>query len=204
MSISEEEVIEYICVGDNYWHLQKQGHDLRQKIHTMEEQYEHLQEEIMSSLQTSVHLSETSGSSSRQPDDLYHVLLQSERVLKDQINDMYLKHKLIVNEMETGHRLKLVWDVIEADRRHLLIRLYRDHEKWDSLERELKISRTKIARLRAQTLKMIVELFNSTLTNQQLAKMKTKTSREVVQNPETEEKENRQLSLLDYQTGGKL
>lgn len=204
MAIGEKEVIEYICAGDNYWDLQKQSYDLRQKIQTMEKQYDRLQDEIISSVQTSNHMSERSGSGSRQPEDLYHVLIQSEMLLKDQINDMYIKHKLITNEIEREHRLKLVWDIVSADCRDLLVRLYRNHEKWDFLEHELKISRTQIARLRGQTLKMIINLYNSTVTNQQLAKMKTKSSRSLVQNQKNEEKDNRQLSLLDYQTGGTL
>ena len=192
--MDETRIIEFLCNQNMSMELQKQAYDVRQEIKTIEQQHSELQDEILHTIQTGVHYQDTKVSSGgRQGQDLESVLYKSKKMLEEHLQDLYVKHQNILDDIETNHRLQLVFDTISSQYRELLLRMYRDGEKWDVLELEMDISRSKLARIRNQTIKSIETTFNSTFTNRQLAKLKS-TEQLVGQ---TSDCESRQLSLLD-------
>ena len=78
--------------------------------------------------------------------------------------------------IEKNHRLRLVLATIPPLSKEVLIRIYRKKEKWEYIEQHLDISHSKLARLKKKALQDVCEIYDSSYTNRQLAKLKNTTT----------------------------
>lgn len=78
--------------------------------------------------------------------------------------------------IEKNHRLRLVLATLPPLSKEVLIRIYRKKEKWEYIEQHLDISHSKLARLKKKALQDVCEIYDSSYTNRQLAKLKNTTT----------------------------
>ena len=74
--------------------------------------------------------------------------------------------------IEKNHRLRLVLATLPPLSKEVLIRIYRKKEKWEYID----ISHSKLARLKKKALQDVCEIYDSSYTNRQLAKLKNTTT----------------------------
>ena len=78
--------------------------------------------------------------------------------------------------IEKNHRLRLGLAILPPLSKEVLIRIYRKKEKWEYIEQRLDISHSKLARLKKKALQDVCEIYDSSYTNRQLAKLKNTTT----------------------------
>lgn len=91
-------------------------------------------------------------------------------MIEEHRKEYYWKYQTILHQIETCHRLSLVYDTLDAVTREVLNRLYKKKETWECIEYELQLSHRKLLSIRRKAIADIQYRYNSKMTNLQLAK----------------------------------
>lgn len=169
--IREEDVIRFLKNPDVDIMERKEALSIREKLHDIERQRETLEQEIMETIQMKVTYSDTRTGSGKKK-DLYDILEATKSMLAAQETDITTQYMNLLARAENNHRLKLSYDTLNPVSKEILTSIYQREEKWEYIEHMMKLSHSKLVRLRKQAIEDICRLFDSELTNHQLAKMR--------------------------------
>jgi len=103
-------------------------------------------------------------------------IINDKKILEEQIDSLTYSYRLNLVRIEKNHRLRLVLATLPPLSKEVLIRIYRKKEKWEYIEQRLDISHSKLARLKKKALQDVCEIYDSSYTNRQLAKLKNTTT----------------------------
>lgn len=169
--IREEDVIRFLKDPDVDIMERKEALSIRERLHDIERQRETLEQEIMETIQMKVTYSDIRTSSGKRR-DLYDILAATKSMLAAQEADMTTQYMNLLARAEDNHRLKLSYDALTPISREILAAIYQRDEKWEYIEHRMNLSHSKLVRLRKQAIEDISHLFESELSNHQLAKMR--------------------------------
>lgn len=188
--ITQEEVVRFLETPQMDQFLKKEAAVIRKQIKECKEQYSSVKEEMLFTLQTNNRLDIAGGKTQK----VENVIEEADRLLQEQLDDLTSRHIFLLKEIEKNHRINLIIHTLSTQEQEIMMRIYRNHEKWDVLEMELDISRAQIARLRIRALNNIVDIYNSDISNRSLSKLQHWNPKQQETAPETP---TRQLSILD-------
>lgn len=175
--IAEEEIILFLeSEEDVKKNLQIESEKLLAEIKEIESQRAEIEKDIIETLQSSIRYDTEGGGSSGKKRDLGNVLSITKKILEEQIDSLTYRYRLNLVRIEKNHRLRLVLATLPPLSKEVLIRIYRKKEKWEYIEQRLDISHSKLARLKKKALQDVCEIYDSSYTNRQLAKLKNTTT----------------------------
>lgn len=175
--IAEEEIILFLeSEEDVKKNLQIESEKLLAEIKEIESQRAEIEKDIIETLQSSIRYDTEGGGSSGKKRDLGNVLSMTKKILEEQIDSLTYSYRLNLVRIEKNHRLRLVLATLPPLSKEVLIRIYRKKEKWEYIEQRLDISHSKLARLKKKALQDVCEIYDSSYTNRQLAKLKNTTT----------------------------
>jgi DNA-directed RNA polymerase specialized sigma subunit len=175
--IAEEEIILFLeSEEDVKKNLQIESEKLLAEIKEIESQRAEIEKDIIETLQSSIRYDTEGGGSSGKKCDLGNVLSMTKKILEEQIDSLTYRYRLNLVRIEKNHRLRLVLATLPPLSKEVLIRIYRKKEKWEYIEQRLDISHSKLARLKKKALQDVCEIYDSSYTNRQLAKLKNTTT----------------------------
>jgi DNA-directed RNA polymerase specialized sigma subunit len=175
--IAEEEIILFLeSEEDVKKNLQIESEKLLAEIKEIESQRAEIEKDIIETLQSSIRYDTEGGGSSGKKRDLGNVLSMTKKILEEQIDSLTYRYRLNLVRIEKNHRLRLVLATLPPLSKEVLIRIYRKKEKWEYIEQRLDISHSKLARLKKKALQDVCEIYDSSYTNRQLAKLKNTTT----------------------------
>lgn len=175
--IAEEEIILFLeSEEDVKKNLQIESEKLLAEIKEIESQRAEIEKDIIETVQSSIHYDTEGGGSSGKKRDLGNVLSMTKKILEEQIDSLTYRYRLNLVRIEKNHRLRLVLATLPPLSKEVLIRIYRKKEKWEYIEQRLDISHSKLARLKKKALQDVCEIYDSSYTNRQLAKLKNTTT----------------------------
>ena len=175
--IAEEEIILFLeSEEDVKKNLQIESEKLLAEIKEIESQRAEIEKNIIETLQSSIRYDTEGGGSSGKKRDLGNVLSMTKKILEEQIDSLTYRYRLNLVRIEKNHRLRLVLATLPPLSKEVLIRIYRKKEKWEYIEQRLDISHSKLARLKKKALQDVCEIYDSSYTNRQLAKLKNTTT----------------------------
>lgn len=175
--IAEEEIILFLeSEEDVKKNLQIESEKLLAEIKEIESQRAEIEKDIIETVQSSIRYDTEGGGSSGKKRDLGNVLSMTKKILEEQIDSLTYSYRLNLVRIEKNHRLRLVLATLPPLSKEVLIRIYRKKEKWEYIEQHLDISHSKLARLKKKALQDVCEIYDSSYTNRQLAKLKNTTT----------------------------
>ena len=175
--IAEEEIILFLeSEEDVKKNLQIESEKLLAEIKEIESQRAEIEKDIIETVQSSIRYDTEGGGSSGKKHDLGNVLSMTKKILEEQIDSLTYSYRLNLVQIEKNHRLRLVLATLPPLSKEVLIRIYRKKEKWEYIEQRLDISHSKLARLKKKALQDVCEIYDSSYTNRQLAKLKNTTT----------------------------
>lgn len=175
--IAEEEIILFLeSEEDVKKNLQIESEKLLSEIKEIESQRAEIEKDIIETVQSSIRYDTEGGGSSGKKRDLGNVLSMTKKILEEQIDSLTYSYRLNLVRIEKNHRLRLVLATLPPLSKEVLIRIYRKKEKWEYVEQVLDISHSKLARLKKKALQDVCEIYDSSYTNRQLAKLKNTTT----------------------------
>lgn len=175
--IAEEEIILFLeSEEDVKKNLQIESEKLLAEIKEIESQRAEIEKDIIETVQSSIRYDTEGGGSSGKKRDLGNVLSMTKKILEEQIDSLTYSYRLNLVQIEKNHRLRLVLATLPPLSKEVLIRIYRKKEKWEYIEQRLDISHSKLARLKKKALMDVCEIYDSSYTNRQLAKLKNTTT----------------------------
>lgn len=175
--IAEEEIILFLeSEEDVKKNLQIESEKLLAEIKEIESQRAEIEKDIIETVQSSIRYDTEGGGSSGKKRDLGNVLSMTKKILEEQIDSLTYSYRLNLVQIEKNHRLRLVLATLPPLSKEVLIRIYRKKEKWEYIEQRLDISHSKLARLKKKALQDVCEIYDSSYTNRQLAKLKNTTT----------------------------
>ena len=175
--IAEEEIILFLeSEEDVKKNLQIESEKLLAEIKEIESQRAEIEKDIIETVQSSIRYDTEGGGSSGKKRDLGNVLSMTKKILEEQIDSLTYSYQLNLVRIEKNHRLRLVLATLPPLSKEVLIRIYRKKEKWEYIEQRLDISHSKLARLKKKALQDVCEIYDSSYTNRQLAKLKNTTT----------------------------
>ena len=175
--IAEEEIILFLeSEEDVKKNLQIESEKLLAEIKEIESQRAEIEKDIIETVQSSIRYDTEGGGSSGKKRDLGNVLSMTKKILEEQIDSLTYSYRLNLVQIEKNHRLRLVLATLPLLSKEVLIRIYRKKEKWEYIEQRLDISHSKLARLKKKALQDVCEIYDSSYTNRQLAKLKNTTT----------------------------
>ena len=175
--IAEEEIILFLeSEEDVKKNLQIESEKLLSEIKEIESQRAEIEKDIIETVQSSIRYDTEGGGSSEKKRDLGNVLSMTKKILEEQIDSLTYSYRLNLVRIEKNHRLRLVLATLPPLSKEVLIRIYRKKEKWEYIEQRLDISHSKLARLKKKALQDVCEIYDSSYTNRQLAKLKNTTT----------------------------
>ena len=171
--IAEEEIILFLeSEEDVKKNLQIESEKLLSEIKEIESQRAEIEKDIIETVQSSIRYDTEGGGSSGKKRDLS----MTKKILEEQIDSLTYRYRLNLVRIEKNHRLRLVLATLPPLSKEVLIRIYRKKEKWEYIEQCLDISHSKLARLKKKALQDVCEIYDSSYTNRQLAKLKNTTT----------------------------
>ena len=175
--IAEEEIILFLeSEEDVKKNLQIESEKLLSEIKEIESQRAEIEKDIIETVQSSIRYDTEGGGSSGKKRDLGNVLSMTKKILEEQIDSLTYSYRLNLVRIEKNHRLRLGLATLPPLSKEVLIRIYRKKEKWEYIEQRLDISHSKLARLKKKALQDVCEIYDSSYTNRQLAKLKNTTT----------------------------
>ena len=175
--IAEEEIILFLeSEEDVKKNLQIESEKLLAEIKEIESQRAEIEKDIIETVQSSIRYDTEGGGSSGKKRELGNVLSMTKKILEEQIDSLTYSYRLNLVRIEKNHRLRLVLATLPPLSKEVLIRIYRKKEKWEYIEQRLDISHSKLARLKKKALQDVCEIYDSSYTNRQLAKLKNTTT----------------------------
>lgn len=175
--IAEEEIILFLeSEEDVKKNLLIESEKLLDEIKEIENQRDTIEKDIIETVQSSIRYDTEGGGSSGKKRDLGNVLSMTKKILEEQIDSLTYSYRLNLVQIEKNHRLRLVLATLPPLSKEVLIRIYRKKEKWEYIEQRLDISHSKLARLKKKALQDVCEIYDSSYTNRQLAKLKNTTT----------------------------
>lgn len=165
------EEIQYYVSNPNYLEqLQEQALDLRKELCNLDDQHSSLIADIYETAQVSVHYDGNGGSSSgKKKKDLGDLLLITKKMIEKHREELVLKYRVVLEQMDQCHRLRLAFDTLDVTSKEVLTRLYVEKEKWEWIEHDLELSHRKMVAIRKEAILTMQSRYNSDLTNRQLA-----------------------------------
>ncbi|MCM1244695.1 MAG: hypothetical protein NC293_03515 [Roseburia sp.] len=169
--ITTDEVREYLANPNYMEQLQRQSLEVRKQIAELDAQHGGIVAEIITTSQVGISYDDNEGASSGgKKRDLSDVLDVTKKMIEEHRKEYYWKYQTILRQIETCHRLSLVYDTLDAVTREVLNRLYKKNETWECIEYELQLSHRKVLNIRRKAIEDIRYRYNSRMTNLQLAK----------------------------------
>lgn len=170
ITIGTEEVQDYLSNPNYMEQLQKQSLEVRRQIAELDVQHSGIVAEIVTTSQVGISYDDNAGDSTGRKRDLSDVLDVTKKMIEEHRKEYYWKYQTILHQIETCHRLSLVYDTLDAVTREVLNRLYKKKETWECIEYELQLSHRKLLSIRRKAIADIQYRYNSKMTNLQLAK----------------------------------
>lgn len=171
ITIGTKEVQDYLSNPNYMEQLQEQSLEVRRQIVELDVQHSGIVAEIVTTSQVGISYDDNAGGSQNgRKRDLSDVLDVTKRMIEEHRKEYYWKYQTILHQIETCHRLSLVYDTLDAVTREVLNRLYKKKETWECIEYELQLSHRKLLSIRRKAIEDMQYRYNSKMTNLQLAK----------------------------------
>ncbi len=171
ITIGTKEVLDYLSNPNYMEQLQEQSLEVRRQIVELDVQHSGIVAEIVTTSQVGISYDDNAGGSQNgRKRDLSDVLDVTKRMIEEHRKEYYWKYQTILHQIETCHRLSLVYDTLDAVTREVLNRLYKKKETWECIEYELQLSHRKLLSIRRKAIEDMQYRYNSKMTNLQLAK----------------------------------
>lgn len=171
ITIGTKEVLDYLSNPNYMEQLQEQSLEVRRQIVELDVQHSGIVAEIVTTSQVGISYDDNAGGSQNgRKRDLSDVLDVTKRMIEEHRKEYYWKYQTILHQIETCHRLSLVYDTLDAVTREVLNRLYKKKETWECIEYELQLSHRKLLSIRRKAIEDMQYRYNSEMTNLQLAK----------------------------------
>ena len=146
--------------------------EIRKQIEQVKEHRQEIEKEIIETTQMAVNYGKVGGSSGKHQ-DLGDILFQTYEQLTKEIDDLVTKYKQAQKEIEIYHRLNLIYQTLDSETKMYLEKIYVNEEKIESVAASMDISPRTLIRKKNRVLKNMVEMFNSTMSNKSIAKIKS-------------------------------
>lgn len=105
------------------------------------------------------------------PYNLLSVLERTERDMQEYRRAVYTLMETMAGKLEQIRRFQIVYQKIPYEWQTILRRLYHDKEKWVVLEKETGMTHSVFAQHRQAVMQDLCRLYNSSLTNVELARL---------------------------------
>lgn len=168
MKITAGEIRYYLKNPEYIQELRERILQLRKEIAAVEEQYEDLMKDIYETVQVGVNYEKNSSTSGKKR-DLSDILEMTRKMLELQQKELYEQYRSLLEELDKLHRYHLVMGTLPQVKREILSVIDEKNEKWDYAAVDLELSKSQVSKLRRAAISDVECLFNSGLSNQQIA-----------------------------------